>query len=701
MENTHNNKDLHVRGYIAILTRRKWTVISFFAVTVALITWMTFKQTPIYRASSTIIVDVQSPDILAVKDIIKLGETNYFAYKAYIETQQEIIKSRRIAYRVMKNLGLRNTEEFAKAKDPLDALLKKLKVELVRDTRILKINVEDESPKKAANIANEFAKVYVNSNIALKVQASSDAEGWLKDEVEKQKAKVRDNEIALQDYKEKNDIVSVANKENIINDALAKLNSNYVEAQRKKIKAEAAYKSLVEADKASLELDSLSKSLPDNEIFMQLKKEYLSQQALLVEYQKVYKNKHPKMIKLLENIAYLESRIKNEVDIIKGNIKAEYEQSEEEEMKLKSSLEDKKKEALDLERRIIGYNALKRELDTNERILDIVLNRLKETSISQQIQTNNVRVQDLAEVPRKPVKPRKQLNVMFSVILGMIGGIGLALFREYMDITIKDSNDIVTMLQLPILGSVPRIKPDGKNIKSRIDSDRVVEKDPLCMAAEAYRSIRTNLLFSIDRPDDPAAKTIIITSSVPREGKTISAINLAIMMANSGERVLLVDSDMRRPRVHTVFNMHNDTGFSNHLSGQTGFENIIRDSGIENLSIITAGSISHKSAELIASKNTKLFLEKARAKYSKIIFDAPPIALVTDAAVLSNLCDGVVLIAEANRTTKGLLNNSKELLHKAGGKIIGVVLNNVSLTRNSYYYPQYYYGKYYKPLNSK
>ena len=219
------------------------------------------------------------------------------------------------------------------------------------------------------------------------------------------------------------------------------------------------------------------------------------------------------------------------------------------------------------------------------------------------------------------------------------------------------------------------------------------------MASEAYRSIRTNLLFSLK--DSDSSKSLVITSSVPREGKTISAINLAIMMANSGERVLLVDSDMRRPRVHTIFNMDNKIGFSNYLSGEINFEEVIRYSGIDNLSIVPAGNISHKSAELISSNNAKLFLEKANARFSKIIFDAPPIALVTDAAVLSGLCDGVVLIAEANRTTRGLLNNSKELLCKVGANIIGVILNNVSFTRNSYYYPQYYYGKYYKPLKTK
>ncbi len=707
MENITFNKELHIKEYISVILRRKWTLIAFFLITVTAVTFATFKQHPIYRAVSTIIIDVAEPDILAVKDIIKLGETNYFAYRAYIETQQEIIKSRNIAMQVINNLGLADKEEFKKEKDPVGHLLKKLKVELVKDTRIIKISIDDKDPRQAVLIVNKFAKVYTDSNIASRINPSNEAETWLREEVDKQKLKVRESEFSLQAYKEKNNIVgSIEDKQNIINDALMKLNTVYLDAQRKRIQAESAHKSSVDTE-GNLRLENLSTLLSNNEVLQQLKKDYSKQQAILAEYKEVYKNKHPKMIALFETTNYLKSRIKSEELHIKAEetsrvttkLETEDDYAEEEEGKLKKLLDERKEEALEVERKIIEYNALKRELETNKRILDIVLNRMKETAISSQIQTNNVRIQDIAEEPKRPIKPKKTLNIALSIVLGIIGGLILVFFREYMDTTIKNSNDIVTLLQLPVLGSVPRIKPDGKNIRNKIDADRVVEKDSLCMASEAYRSIRTNLLFSLK--DSGYSKSIAITSSVPKEGKTISAVNLAIMMADSGESVLLVDSDMRKPRVHTVFNIDNVSGFSNYLAGQVDFDRIIKYTGINNLSVIPAGSISHKSAELISSKNAKLFLEKAGARFSKIIFDAPPVALVTDAAVLSGLCDGVILIAEADRTTRDLLNNSKELLHKAGANIIGVILNNVSLTRNSYYYPQYYYGKYYKPLNAK
>ena len=506
MQITSIYKDMDIKGYFSILFRRRWLAATFFFVTVTAVTIATFMEKEIYRATATVIVDVETPEILSVKDVVKLGEPNYLAYRDYIETQREIIRSRRIAYNVMKNLKLSQRKEFQKAKDPIECLLKKLRVELVRDTRILKINIDDENPKLAALMANEFAKVYENSNIALKMRISSQAQGWLGQEVAQQEKKLRTSELKLQEYKESNNIVSIENQKNIIDEGLIKLNAAYVEAQKKRIQVETVYESLVDK-RGDVILENLPSLLTDNKSLQQLKDDYLKQETLLTEYKKVYKNKHPKIIKLLETVGYLKLRIKTEVE-------NEYNSALEEERKYNMELGEQKKMALGMERKIINYNALKREVEMNGRMLDIVLNRLKETAISSQIQANNVRVQDLAEVPRKPIKPKKVFNIVVSIILGVIGGAGLAFFREYMDATVKGPDEIVSLLNLPVLGCIPRIQPDGKNIKDKTDLDYVVEKDSHSIAAEIYRSIRTNLLFSINHSS--TAKSIVITSSVPR-----------------------------------------------------------------------------------------------------------------------------------------------------------------------------------------
>jgi capsular exopolysaccharide synthesis family protein len=688
MQITSIYKDMDIKGYFSILFRRRWLAATFFFVTVTAVTIATFMEKEIYRATATVIVDVETPEILSVKDVVKLGEPNYLAYRDYIETQQEIIRSRRIAYNVMKNLKLSQRKEFQKAKDPIECLLKKLRVELVRDTRILKINIDDENPKLAALMANEFAKVYENSNIALKMRISSQAQGWLGQEVAQQEKKLRTSELKLQEYKESNNIVSIENQKNIIDEGLIKLNAAYVEAQKKRIQVETVYESLVDK-RGDVILENLPSLLTDNKSLQQLKDDYLKQETLLTEYKKVYKNKHPKMIKLLETVGYLKLRIKTEVE-------NEYNSALEEERKYNMELGEQKKMALGMERKIINYNALKREVEMNGRMLDIVLNRLKETAISSQIQANNVRVQDLAEVPRKPIKPKKVFNIVVSIILGVIGGAGLAFFREYMDATVKGPDEIVSLLNLPVLGCIPRIQPDGKNIKDKTDVDYVVEKDSHSIAAEIYRSIRTNLLFSINHSS--TAKSIVITSSVPREGKTINAFNLATIIANSGERVVLVDADMRKPRVHRLFSQQNDLGLSEFLEGKKDFDDVIRYSGIDNLYFVTAGETTDRPVELISSQNMKIFIEKASFRFSKIIFDTPPVTLVTDAVVLSSIATGVILVAESNRVTKELLRNSKELLQKVNANILGIIVNNISPALDNYLYPQYYYGKYYNTV---
>ena len=441
--------------------RRKWIIALLFLIIAGLAAWISLKQKPLYIAGSTVIIEVASPDILAIKDIAKSSGAYYFSYKTYMETQREIIKSRRVSHHVIKNLGLKNKKAFNLEKDPIESLLKKLKVDIVKGTWVIRISAEDEDPEEASRIANEFAVVYVNPSLS-------------------------------------------------------------------------------------------------------------------------------------------------------------------------------------------------------------------------QIKANNSRVQDFADVPLEPVRPNKKLNIAVSIILIVAGGAGLVFFRGPNDIIIKDSNDIAALLQLPVLGSVPKIKPDWKNVKTKADVDKIVEKDPLCMASEAYRSIRAKLLFSLNKSGS-IAKSLVITSSAPKEGKTISAINLAIMIARSGENALLVDAHMKRPRVHDVFKMNNDAGFANYLSGQVDFDSIVKYSGIENLSIVTSGGASYRPVEPISSKNAKLFLEKASAIFSKIIFDAPPAAFLEDAAVLLSICDGAVIIAEGNRITKNLLSGSKELLRKRGANIIGVILNNVSL----------------------
>src|SRR3989338_8485499 len=346
-----SQKDIHLKDYLFILLNRKWIVISFFIFIVTIVSFATFIQKPVYRATATVIVDTETPNVLSsVSEVVRLGESNYFAYRDYMDTQKEIIKSRRNAYRVFKKLQLSSNKEFSDEKDPLEALLKKIKVASLRNTKILEISADDTDPKMASVMANEFAKVYSDSNLALSTKTSNNAEDWLKKELEVQERKVRDSEIEAQDYKEKNGLIFSEQRTNIVSEALTKINDSYMESQSRRIQIETAYKA-IEDDKGELLLDNLPSLLAGNESLQQLKQDYLKQEALLMEYRKVYKSKHPKMIALLGQIGYLKTRIKNELE-------SQYNVTKQEEAKFKNLLDEKKKEATDLERKTINYNAL-------------------------------------------------------------------------------------------------------------------------------------------------------------------------------------------------------------------------------------------------------------------------------------------------------------------------------------------------------
>ncbi len=676
-------EQIHLKDYLKVIKNRKWVVIGVFIITVSIITFASFAQKPIYRSTATLIVDIESPNVLSVKDVVTLGEPNYLAYKDYLETQLEIVKSRRVAYYVFKNLNLAELEEFLKAKDPIKTLLKKIRVELVRDTRIINISADDQDKLLAQNLANEFAKVYAESNLAYRVGLSEEAKKFLQTEVDNQRQKVKESELVLQKYKEENDIISAEEKENLITESLKKLNTSLVEAQARRIQAEIIYKNFTERGKID-DLEILPQVLSDNKTLLTLKESFLKLESELVESKKIYKVKHPKMERLVAEKEHLKSRIKDEVE-------QWYKAAESEEASFKEALEEKKKEALDLERKIIEYNSLAREVETNKRMLELVLNRMKETSVASQIQTNNIRIQDLAEEPKTPVKPRKRLNIALSIIIGFLGGIGMAFFAEYLDTTLKSPKEISELVGLPLLGCVPKIEADGKRIK-KPDIDRIAEKESASLASEAYRTIRTNLQFHLG--EESAVRAIVITSPAPKEGKTITAVNLAISIANSGQSVLLVDSDLRKGRLHSIFDKDNTLGMADFLSREVSLESVVSKTGIENLFIVTSGQTPERPAELIASARMKAFIKEASLKFKKVVIDTPPIIPVTDAAILASLTSGTILVIESGKSTRPLLLDSKSLLEKVNAKLLGIVVNNISLIQDSDYYPYYY--KYYK-----
>ncbi|MDD2654206.1 MAG: polysaccharide biosynthesis tyrosine autokinase [Candidatus Omnitrophica bacterium] len=542
--------EFNLSEYLHIIKNRREVIAIFFCVTVFVVTVGSFLMRPVYRATVTLLVDLESPNVLNASDAsMALGSTNYYTYKEYLQSQIEIVKSRSIARQVLDEFKLGETKEYRRSKDPIKKFLKNVSVDTIRDTRLMNLSVDNRNPNLAAELANRLAAIYVDRNLA---------------------------------YIAKSEIINLH------------------------------------------------------------KNEYLKLQAKLAEYSKVYKDKHPKMIRLKEEIAQLATLVKEEQEKAAGS----------------------------------RFSSSGGEMDVSSAFLS-------------GLKANNITIQDAADIPTSPIKPKKRLNILMSLFVGLFGGIGLAFFLEFLEGTVKGIEDVDRLVKWPFLGNVPKIDGTGSET-TEIQRDIFVHSSPLDPVSEAYRAIRTSVLFS--STEEHPLRAIIVTSPGPQEGKTTTLCNLAIAMAQNQKKVLLVDADMRKPRLHEIFKNKNKAGLSSYLSGQAAFDELVQNTDIENLSLITGGPFPPNPSELLSSHKMKEFIEAAKKKFDFILVDTPPIAVVTDAAILSRALDGTIIVLQSGKTSIRALPWVNQTLKDARGRIIGVLINQISPELTSYQY-YHYYGK--------
>jgi len=533
------DESIDIHEYLRVLMRRKWIIITFFVVTVTTVTVGSFIMTPIYRATATLLIDKPAQDVVAISnENAVLAGSDYMAYREYYQTQLEVIKSRSIAKQVFADLDLESNPDFSRAVDPIEAFIKRIKVEPLRDTRLARVSFEDKDKELATRIVNYIATVYTQRNLAY-----------------------------------------IATSENL----------------------------------------------------NLLKNEYIKLQSKYSEFSKRYKDKHPKMIRLRQELEQMSERIAREAQ--EGA-----------------------------------------------------------SSVPTSVRANNVKIVDLADVPVKPIKPKKRLNVLLSAIVGLFGGVGLAFLFENMDNTLKSPEDIERYVKMPFLGYVPSIiSKNGEYTDAA--RDRIVQIEPRSNVSEAYRSIRTSVVCSV--PEEKRLRTIVISSPNPQEGKTITLCNLGIAMANAGERVLLVDTDLRKPRVHKAFDFGNKFGLTDFLTRNADFDAIIKRTALDNLYIVPSGAHPPNPAELLGTKKMRLFLEKAAEQFDRVFLDSPPVTPFTDAALLARISDGFILVVRSGDTRRTIIPRTKQILSDVNANVIGVIINNVLHRKHGYYYYYPYYRRYY------
>ncbi len=701
MKEAYAEKDIHLKDYLWVIYKRRWIIIAFFLTLVAVVTIHSFIAIPIYRATTQILIEKESPNILDVKEIYAVDTTTQDFY----QTQYKILETPFLARKVIKKLKPKFTSESKEDKfsiyntiffwkteevssDEMEEVvldfLKQVKVEPIRNTRLAKIHFDSKDPELAALVANTIINTYIEHNMETKIDSIHGATDFLNKKLDEQRKKLEYSELALHKYKERNNILSLKEKENITVSKLAELNSDVLKAENKRVEAETRYK---QAEKIQ-DNPELIESIPQvlaNPFITRLKTDEATLSKKLSELSKKFGKKHPRIIILEEKLKTTRSKLRKEIKKVVSLLKNEYEVFLASERTLKKALKELKDEAQLLSKRAIVYNVLLRDVETNKQLYDILLTRLKETGVAGGIQSTLVKVIDEAKVPNKPIKPRKRLNILLSIIVGIFGGIGLAFFFEYFDNTVKTPDDIKRYVQIPYFGPVPSYKNEMEI------SPLVTLKSTKSTASEAYRSIRTNILFS---SSEKTQKVLLITSSNVGEGKTLTVSNLAVVMAQAGSSVLIIDGDLRKPRIHNIFGFPREEGLTNLLVGTSELENLIRKTDLPNLDIITCGHIPPNPAEILGSDNMKKNLELLKDRYDKILIDAPPVMPVTDAVILSTLADEILLVIQAGRTSRDVIGRSIEQLRDVNAHLLGAVLNNIEVGRDSYYYYQYYYYQY-------
>jgi len=708
-------RDPHLLDYLMILRKHQWLIISFLLALVTLVAIGTFRMQPIYDATTRIEIDRENTNFLPFA-----GNGPYDVYQDledYIETQSKILVSETLALQTVKSLNLDEDPRFGgHPKDPgtlgvvppkdgvqsrppaLGAFLGGLAVKRVPNSRLLDVTFSTTDPKLAAMIVNAHVNNFIEQNFRSRYEATTQASNWLANQLDELKAKVEASEDARIQYERRNQIWTIDEKQDVTTQKLADLNRELTAAQADRINKQAVYQ-LAEAGN----YDAIPTVRESPVIQESLKRQgELSDQ--FTEALNQYGPKFPKVVRLEAQLKEIDGLIANEKKNIGNQIDAEYRGSRQREVLLQQALDQQKNEAASMADKMVQYNILKRDAEANKQLYDGLLQKLKEAGITAGLRSSNIRVVDPALMPAAPSRPNKSRNIFLAILVGLFGGIGLALLREYLDNTVKNPDDVETLSRLPSLAVVPAFTNSDGHRRSRLRKflrgssngfqERVAllsHSQPQSQISEAFRALRTSLLLS--QADHPP-QVILVTSALPHEGKTTAAVNIGVTLAQLGDSTLLIDGDLRKPGVSRALNMVDvkHPGLSSYLAGVTSLDLVtVPHPAISNLHAIPTGPIPPNSADLLSSHRLTEMICELRKRYKFIVIDSPPIMAATDAVILSALVDGVLLVVRSGQTPKEAFTRTRDLLTSVNSHVLGVVLNAVDSSSPDYYYSYRYY----------
>jgi capsular exopolysaccharide synthesis family protein len=681
-------REFDLRELAHVLQEYKWLIVGITAAAVAAGIIWTLRIPQIYEASCTLEYDPNPSRPLGgqVDDVADpIG--NFWATQEFFVTQNLVIASRDVARRAVQKLGLHQDPTYLSqdedASDPTGdleattlALQSRVTVQPVPDTRLVRIHARDVKPERARLIADAVADAYVQKTIEDRLESTDRAKDWLEHQLATLREELEEAELALHNFKKGHNVLSVSmeDRQNLVASDVQTTHDKLTETRNRRIELDARLKRL----RASLgrgpnKIDPAVMADHEalNELAIDLRNKKQEHDALAVKYGE----QHPTMRTLAEEIEVLEAQLAAEKREIISSAEFDVQQANAVEQGLRAAAREAHSAGLDLNLREIEYRRLNHDRDNKTKLYEIVLQRLTETDLTRMLKITHVRVLDRALLPVAPVSPNFMKNVISALLAGLLLGLAAAFFVSRLDRSVR-SLQSVEGLGIEVLGVIPHLGGPGPRTKADSESspkhisparspgELIVVDEPMSPAAETFRMIRTNLTFM--SPDDPL-RSFVVTSALPFEGKTTIASNLAISLAQFGRSVLLVDSDLRRPRLHRVLEVDNDLGLSTLVEGRTSLRAALHKTKIDGLSVLTSGPIPHNPSELLHSAAFAQVKEDLSEHFDYVLFDSPPMGAVTDAAILAPQVDGVLLVVRAGTSTLHAVSGARKQYRYGAG----------------------------------
>ena len=736
-----DERGISLRELWRIAMKRKWVVITTTLVALAAFTLISFLSVPMYTAKGQILIE-REPNILSFQDVFQIETFN----DEYYQTQYKLLQSRALAGETVDRLRLsENTESVTGAikdgerpgadlkSDPVvrrrlsNELMRRLSIRPVGRTRLVQATFSDRDPKRAAEILNALFEAYIEMNIRRKYQATEQATDFLTSQIATIRGEIEANERKLQEYGKEKNIIALSSSENTVIEKLGELNKALTDAQIDRINKETYYNEIRVATP-----DYIPNAL-NNTLIQTLAEEYARLYRDYVKRSETFLPDYPEIQSLKAELNTAKKALADETQSLISRAYTDFQAALSRERALAGIFNTQRSEAFQLNSNAIQYNSLLIQIQNQKNLLESLMTRKSETDVSSRLKglrTSNIWIVDRAEIPLSPSSPAKKKNMIIGMMIGLFIGLGLALLLENLDNTVKNSEDIKRYAGIPMLGMVPALSKNGRMRRYAKTSeeentepvenekpawsnvfegagtvadlrkpgprsgehksmDLIVHLSPESYLAEYYRSIRTTLLFSTI---SAKMRALAITSPSPGEGKTATACNLAIVMAQSGKRVVIIDADLRKPRLHRVFLVKNLNGLTKYLSTDLAMQDLLHATSIPSLSLINSGPVPPNPLELLGSEKMAKLIERLKDNFDIIFVDSPPVLPVSDALVLGSRLDGAIIVVRWGRTRREALRTAQEMMAAHKVTSLGVIINDVRMREFDGHYGAHYYG---------